>query len=202
VARLLAALRAIKAPATHPVEWHEQALARSTWQEWLTSSLVDDPHHPNHGWRARLAEHPEAERIYRACEDRLVELREACPERRDLVHSDLLYQNVLLSEAGDRVTGVFSWKLSMYGDFLWDVAWCSIFSPWHPGIGALDLFGRTLAAPDLGSADLVDAEARHAAYMLQIGAHHLCCNENIGEEGHLRDLMARTEQILEMTIGL
>jgi aminoglycoside phosphotransferase (APT) family kinase protein len=197
VMRLLAALRSITVRVTDPVEWWDGADTRSTWREWLVNALVDDPAWPNHGWRARLAEHTRADRLFRACEARLETLREACPERRDLVHSDLLHQNVLLNDDGDEVTAVFSWKLSMYGDFLWDVAWCSLFSPWHPGVGALGLFARTLAAGDVDPGDLEDAEARHTAYMLQIGAHHLGWNAWIGEEGHLRDLMARTEQILE-----
>jgi aminoglycoside phosphotransferase (APT) family kinase protein len=201
VERLLAALRARSAPPTQAVEWRGEG-PPSTWREWLANALVDDPTYPNHGWRARLAEHQAADALFRACEARLADLRDACPERRDLVHSDLLYQNVLLNEAGDEVTAVFSWKLSMFGDFLWDVAWCSLFAPWHPGIGALDLFARTLAAPDLATADLQDAEARHLAYMLQIAAHHLGWNAWIGEEGHLRDLMARTEQVLESAASI
>jgi aminoglycoside phosphotransferase (APT) family kinase protein len=201
VERLLAALRARSVPSTEPVEWRGEAPV-STWREWVTHGLVDQPTHPNHGWRARLAEHQAADALYRACEARLACLRDACPERRDLVHSDLLYQNVLLSQAGDEVTAVFSWKLSMFGDFLWDVAWCSLFSPWHPGIEALDLFARTLTASDLTPADLEDAEARHLAYMLQIAAHHLGWNAWIGEEDHLRDLMARTEEVLDSAASI
>ena len=104
---------------------------------------------------------------------------------------------MLLSEAGDEVTAVFSWKCSVRGDFLWDVAWCSLWSPWHPGIEALDLYRRTLIARDLAPADLEDAELRHTAYMLQIGAHHLGWNAWTGDVATLHDVMARTEEVLE-----
>ena len=195
---LLMALRSNKAPRSAPPDWWDSALpAPSTWREWLATGLTDVPTWPNHGWRARLAEHPDADRLFRACEARLATLRDACPERRDLVHSDLLHQNVLLNDAGDAVTAVFSWKLSMYADFLWDVAWCNLWTPWHPGVGALDLFSRTLAAPDLTPADLEDADARHSAYMLQIGAQHLGWNAWTGDEDTLREVMARTEWVLE-----
>jgi hypothetical protein len=199
VDRLLAALRANVAPSTVAAEWFDPDAdpARSTWRRWLIDGLTDDPRYPNHGWRTKLAAHADADRLFRACEDRLAALRDACPERRDLVHSDLLHQNVLLSADGSEVTAVFSWKCSVRGDFLWDVAWCDLWSPWHPGIAALDLYERTLAAPDLGTADLEDAEHRHAAYMLQIGAHHLGWNAWTGDEATLRDVMARTEQVLE-----
>jgi aminoglycoside phosphotransferase (APT) family kinase protein len=199
VERLLAALRSHVVPPSAPPDWFGSVdPSPATWRSWLEGGLTDQPTWPNHGWRARLAEHADADRLYRACEARLAELRDACPERRDLVHSDLLHQNVLLNDAGDAVTAVFSWKCSMYGDFLWDVAWCSLWSPWHPGIAALDLFGRTLTAPDLRPADLEDADVRHAAYMLQIGAHHLGWNAWTGDEATLREVMARTEEVLEM----
>ncbi len=198
IERLLVALRANRAPLdARPDWWVNTDPAASTWREWLEISLVDHADWPNHGWRARLAEHADADRVFRACEERLATLRDACPERRDLVHSDLLHQNVLLNERGEEVTAVFSWKLSMFADFLWDVAWCTLWTPWHPGIGALDLFDRTLKATDLAPADLVDAELRLGVYMLHIGAHHLGWNAFIGEEGHLRDITARTAQILE-----
>jgi thiamine kinase-like enzyme len=40
-----------------------------------------------------------------------------------LVHSDLLHYNVLV--AADRVTAVLDWGSSLYGDFLFDLAWLS-----------------------------------------------------------------------------
>ena len=198
IGRMLAALRANTAPPDSAPDWFGSVdPSPATWRQWLEWNLIDPPTWPNHGWRARLAEHADADRLFRACEDRLAALRDAWPERRDLVHSDLLHQNVLLNEAGDEVTAVFSWKLSVFGDFLWDVAWCSLWAPWHPGVAALDLLDRTLASPDLTPADLVDAEVRHTAYMLQIGAQHLGWNAWRGDEAILRDVMARTEQVLE-----
>ena len=198
IERLLEALRANTASPTSPPDWSGGLdPAPATWREWLAAGLTDHPTWPNHGWRARLADDADADRLFRACEERLATLWDACPERRDLVHSDLLHQNVLLNKAGDEVTAVFSWKLSMYGDFLWDVAWCSLWAPWHPGIEALDLLDRTLVAPDLTSADLVDAETRHTVYMLDIAAQHLGWNAWRGDEAILRDVMARTEEVLE-----
>ena len=49
-------------------------------------------------------------------------LAEACPERRDLVHGDLLHGNVLVSPDARRVQAVLSWKCSVRGDFLFDAA--------------------------------------------------------------------------------
>ena len=43
---------------------------------------------------ATLAADPALDRVYRACEPRIHELLDACPERRDLIHGDLLHGNV------------------------------------------------------------------------------------------------------------
>jgi aminoglycoside phosphotransferase (APT) family kinase protein len=199
--RVLAALRENAGAPDDPAEWHDPGddPALSTWARWLDDLMADDPAWPTHGWRARLAEHPYEDRLFRACEARLHDLREACPERRDLVHGDLLHQNVLVDQDGSEVTAVFSWKCSVRGDFLWDVAWCGMWAPWHPGIEALGVYERAVAAPDLRPEDLVDAAARYACYQLQIGAHHLGWNAWIGNDTILRDVAARTEAVLEAT---
>jgi len=44
-----------------------------------------------------------------------------CPEERYLVHQDYGFGNVIAN--GNRITGVIDWHGSLYGDFLWDVAW-------------------------------------------------------------------------------
>ena len=203
VERLLAALRAVPAEPGTPAEWFPSgaAASASTWRGWLADGLVDDPSRPVSGWRRALAAHADADRLFRACEARLSQLFEACPERRDLVHGDLLHQNVLLSDDLDRVTAVFSWKCSVRGDFLFEVALCTFWSPWHPGIAALDVWDRTLRAPDLTAADRQDADERHRCYQLQIGATHLGWNAWRGDEATLRDVAARTEAVLEGTIG-
>ena len=44
-----------------------------------------------------------------------------------MVHADLLHNNVLVS--GGQITGVLDWGCSIYGDFLYDLAWLSFWSP-------------------------------------------------------------------------
>jgi len=53
--------------------------------------------------------------------NRLGTLLEYCPEERYLIHGDYGSDNVLAKEG--KVTGVIDWEHSMYGDFLFDVAW-------------------------------------------------------------------------------
>lgn len=57
---------------------------------------------------------------------KLSELIGYCPPERFLVHADFGFNNVLSDEK--EITGVIDWEGSMYGDFLYDVAWLSFWS--------------------------------------------------------------------------
>ncbi len=125
-----------------------------------------------HGWRAALAAHSELDPLYRASEARFRDLIEACPERRDLVHGDLLHANVLVAEDASRPNAVFSWKCSLRGDFLFDTAWCTFCSAiWYPGIAAADPWRPVHREPSIrDDADAwLDASERHHCYELHIG---------------------------------
>jgi aminoglycoside phosphotransferase (APT) family kinase protein len=198
VERLLAALRAVPAERGAPSAWYPPGRPGpgSTWRAWLAAGLVDDPGHRVHGWRPVLGADPGLDRLFRACELRVTALLDACPERRDLVHGDLLNRNVLTAEDLSRITAVFSWKCSVRGDFLFDVAWCTFWGAWHPGIAAMDVWAKTLHAPSLADSDLEDAALRHHCYELQIAASHLGWNAWTGDHEGLRALVRHTEQVL------
>jgi hygromycin-B 4-O-kinase len=64
-------------------------------------------------------------------------LVEACPNERHLIHSDLLYFNVLVRD--DRVSAVLDWGSSLYGDFVWDLAWLTLWQPWYTVWATIDI---------------------------------------------------------------
>ena len=194
---LLAAMRAVPVNEDEGVIWYDPAAAVAmTWRGWLRAGLIDDPESRVSGWRTRLTSNPRVDALFKACVSRIEQLLPACPERRDLVHGDLLHQNVLVSDAASAVTAIFSWKCSARGDFLYDVAWCTFWGAWHPGIAATDLWKRTLAAPDLVEADLVDASIRHHCYELQISASHFGWNAWIGNHKELIAVADAAERVL------
>lgn len=196
--RLLAALRAAPSMPDSAVVWYEPNVsAKLTWHDWLRSGLIDKPDSIVSGWRKKLAENSRMDAIFRACESRIEELLPYCPERRDLVHGDLLHQNVLISEDATCVTAIFSWKCSVRGDFLFDIAWCTFWGAWHPGIAAADLWWRTLHAPDLSETDLIDAALRHHCYELQIAASHFGWNVWTGNDRELATVAAAVELVLK-----
>jgi len=98
VVDLLAALRAVR----------DTGVDTPTWRDWLLAGITDIPGRHTSGWRPHIAALPEADRTFRAVDGRIRSLLDACPDRRQLVHSDLLHYNVLVSPAADAVTAVFS----------------------------------------------------------------------------------------------
>ena len=188
ITRLLAALRAVPDDGRRP----------GSWRGWLLAGFVDDPGHTVNGWRPTIASDPAVDAVFRQCESRVARLVDACPERRDLLHGDLLHGNVLVNSDATRVTAVFSWKCSMRGDFLFDTAWCTFWSRWHPGIAAADVWTRVTA--DVGGRDaatLVDAAVRHHCYELQIGATHLGWHAWTGDRAGLDRVAETLRELLE-----
>jgi aminoglycoside phosphotransferase (APT) family kinase protein len=194
--RLLVALRSVRAAADTPVLWHQPGGSAVSWRDYLRAGLVDDPNKVVHGWSRALAADAPLAALSSAVADRIRILLDACPERRDLVHGDLLHGNVLTSPEAERVNAVFSWKCSVRGDFLFDTAWCSFWAPWHPGIAAADPLAGVFAAPAEPAA-LVDAAARHHCYELHIGFTHLGWNIWTDNQSELTATTRRLREVLE-----
>lgn len=186
--RLLRALR--NAPA--------DALEAGSWSEWLLAGLQEPPpEHPTAGWTSKLASVPDAFAVFEDAAARVDSLVRSCPERRDLVHGDLLHGNVLISPDASRVTAVFSWKCAVRGDFLFDAAWCTLWGAMlHPGIAALDVFALVVQDHDLDRDAVEDAALRHHCYELQIAASHLGWYAWTGDLESLDRLAGVTRQLL------
>ena len=195
---LLAALRGVRTDAAQPANWCEQGAAPLDWRGWLRRSLVDRLDSHTAGWRERLATRPDVERVFDASLERIDALLPRCPERRDLVHGDLLHQNVLVSEDLSSVTAVFSWKCSALGDFLYDLAWCTHWAPWFTCIDAEGLYERVLGDAALDGAALEDAALRHECYELQIAASHVGWFLWNDDEENLGRLVEQLEGLLAL----
>jgi aminoglycoside phosphotransferase (APT) family kinase protein len=197
--RLLVALYRVPSDPDAPVLWHQAAGSAASWREFLLAGLVDDPGKLVHGWSAALAGDQELAALSAAVTERVRALAEACPERRDLVHGDLLHGNVLVSPDATGVEAVLSWKCSVRGDFLFDAAWCSFWAPFHPGIAAADPLSGLLGARSVraGPGALLDAAARHHCYELCIGFTHLGWNVWTGDQASLAATARRLAEVFE-----
>ena len=145
--------------------WNADGNAKhATWQAALLDIGQDRPDKRIHGWRSGLAARPQAESVF---ERALTEMRSYlvfCPEERHLVHSDLLNFNVLVDD--DRVTGVIDWGSSLYGDFVWDIAWLCFLQPWHPLWSKADLLA--LASTHFQQTGLHVPHLRERVYCYQL----------------------------------
>jgi hygromycin-B 4-O-kinase len=116
----------------------------------------------------------------------------ALPERRELVHGDLLAGNVLI-DSHDRVAGVIDWGNSLAGDPAFDPAWLMFWAPWHPGIDPAHIGERAL---DVVGED--DIAGRLLCYQLHIAADGLQYQAFAGE---IEDLYATADHAERLLRG-
>jgi hygromycin-B 4-O-kinase len=91
----------------------------------------------------------------------LVELTQHCPEERYLLHGDFGFDNLFVVDG--QVAGVIDWEHSMYGDFLYDVAWLAF---WSKGFDFKAAYKAHAASK---GQDIPNLEERLLCYQLYIG---------------------------------
>lgn len=178
-------------------DWGSDANASfASWPEFLLDIAVDSPTRRIHGWRAALDTSPAGEAMFDAAFVRLrAVLADIQPFQRRLIHGDLINRNVLV--AGNRISGVFDWGCSMYGDELYDIAWIWFWSPWYPALEPLDIVGRFrkhLARTGRTAPQLDD---RLHAIALHIGLAHLAYNAFMADWPAQGRLMARLAPFIQ-----
>jgi hygromycin-B 4-O-kinase len=164
-----------------------------SWAEFLMAVDADTPGQRTFGWRRKLAASPLGAEPFRAGLVRLATLVERCPDARHVVHADLINRNVLVDRG--QISAVFDWGCSIYGDFLYDIAWFEFWSPWHPVIAATDV--RSRARRHYGSLglDVEDLDERVRCYALHIGLDHLAYNAHTGDVDSLFQVAARMAEL-------
>ncbi|MFN8443319.1 MAG: aminoglycoside phosphotransferase family protein [Caldilineaceae bacterium] len=165
-----------------------------SWSRFLFAALEDTPDRRTHGWRKKLAAHPQAEATFVWGMDLLQQLvNDDVP--RSLLHCDLVNRNVLVE--GNRLSGIFDWGCSIYGDHFYELAWFDFWSPWYPDldIGLLHS-GLEQHWREVGYTP-VDKEARLAACYLHIGLDHLAYNSYTGDEVNLLATAARMRTLVK-----
>jgi aminoglycoside phosphotransferase (APT) family kinase protein len=108
--------------------WHGDGKGEhSTWRD----TFAPTPEH-----RAVVGAHGDVASGFEAGVARIRELIEYGPDRRYLVHNDLLYHNILCD---DRGVIVLDWGASIFGDFLYDVALLTFWWPWFTKWKSIDI---------------------------------------------------------------
>lgn len=135
---LLDAMRQVDISGTHGFGvWdHSGNAPFASWPEALLSNLQDTPGKRNHGWRASLEQFPDRLASFEEIAQAFTPLASSMPNVRSLVHTDLLNNNLLVSD--NKISGVIDWGNALYGDFLWDLAHYALWSSWYPAMVAID----------------------------------------------------------------
>lgn len=160
-----------------------------SWREYLLDVESGVPSERHGRWRDELAASALGRRAFDAALAEITRLAAACPNHRNVVHSDLLNRNVFVADG--RVTGVIDWQCAMYGDHLYDLAWFIFWAPWHSGLASIDWLGR--AQPAL--ADDTGWGSRLRCYQAHIGLRHLVYNTS-RDRAHLEATARRTLEVL------
>ncbi|MFA7192182.1 MAG: aminoglycoside phosphotransferase family protein [Candidatus Paceibacterota bacterium] len=102
-------------------KWNNDGVGEfETWKEFVLSV-------GSHLDKDKLFENSILEKdVWVKIYSKIEELAEMCPEERYLVHADYGGNNVVSDK--ENITGILDWGESMYGDFIYDVAWLSFWS--------------------------------------------------------------------------
>ena len=168
----------------------------ASWRDYLLA-VGDDALSPRTaGRRQLLIDSPYGDAAFRAALARLTELSDAANgATRSLVHADLTNRNVLVDSG--RITAVLDWGCSLYGDFLYELAWMEFWLPWCSAMVDADVVGAIkghLASRD-GARD--DFDARLSACLLHIGLDHMAYNAWTGDMDDLGRVIDRTMEYVE-----
>lgn len=166
-----------------------------TWRDFLLAVDTDEPARRTHGWRRKLVDSPVGDGPFRAGLARLRTVVDSAEGVRAVAHRDLLNRNVLVAD--DRVTAVFDWGCSVYGDFLYDLAWFVFWAPWHAGLEALDLGPTVLRHLAETGVAVPDADARLRGCLLHIGLDHQAYCAWTGDHDDLIRITAQTNALLD-----
>ena len=193
---LLDAARSVDLSATVGYgEWGADGAGRHpSWPDALLAVSNEAPVDRTPGWRRAIAALPAVDAVFLAGIEGLRDLADAGPADRHLIHDDLLNRNVLV-DAG-RITGVFDWGCSMYGDHLYDLGHLLFWAPWYPAMDALDIGAAALSHFDTIGLAVADLDARLTACQLRVGLNNLGYSAAIGDPS-VTWIADRITQVLE-----
>jgi hygromycin-B 4-O-kinase len=194
VLQLLDALRDVPVDQNASARW-PGVEPHLSWRDWLTTSVEDDGNERVGGWRTELAKAPEIEAVYTRSVREMLALVADVPATLHVVHRDLLNRNVLVDDTC-QVTAVYDWGCSIYGDYLFDVAWFTFWAPWMAGVGTLDMAERVRSHLRETGADVTNFDERLRCYELQIGAEHLGYQTVMNDPAERAKVAARLDEVL------
>jgi aminoglycoside phosphotransferase (APT) family kinase protein len=198
VLRLLDALREVPVDQNSSARWPGDD-PHLSWSEWLATSAEDDGNERVGGWREKLATAPEMEALYTRSVREMLALVADVPATLHVVHRDLLNRNVLVDDQCE-VTAVYDWGCSVFGDYLYDVAWFTFWAPWMTGVSKLDMGERVRSHHREIGADVTNFDERLRCYELHIGVEHLAYQTVMNDPAERTKVAARLHDLLSREV--
>jgi hygromycin-B 4-O-kinase len=171
----------------------------ATWRDALLDAGIDRPTRLGPSRRDALAVSPIGTNVFDEVFARMASLAQSCPEQRNVIHADLLNFNVFV--AGERITGLIDWGSSMFGDFLYDLAWLTFWWPWFPQWSTVDIAAdarRHLASLGL---DVPSLSQRLRCYELHIGLEGMYYSAGRRDWTHLEGTARRALELSRRPLG-
>ena len=200
VPSLIGALEAMRCADLPPDSgiggWHGDGKASGrSWRERLLSVKEDNPTDRGFGWTKKLATSARGWETFKKGYALLEELATE-PIQPSLVHGDLINRNVFVDRG--KLSGVFDWGCSVYGDHLYDLAWFEFWSPWYP---ELDInYLRCQLEQHWRQIGFVpkNKETRLKVCYLHIGLEHLAYNAHLEDWKNLDATVKRMQELVDL----
>ena len=176
--------------------WNKEEVGQySSWRGFLLDVGSDNPTNKIHGWRVSLESSPQGIGSFNQIAAKLKGLAKNCYEGRHLVHTDLLYFNVLA--ANGKIAAVIDWGNSIYGDFLYDLANFTFWAPLQPVIKEIDLATQANQYFREKGIEIDNFDERLRACELHIGLAGMAWNAYAKNWKELQATTSRTKDLAD-----
>jgi hygromycin-B 4-O-kinase len=160
----------------------------ASWRDALMD--ITRPRDRLPGWREALEASPTGAGPFDAAAAALGSLVGRCPERRQVIHNDLLYRNVLVR--GGEISAVLDWGNAMYGDGAYDLALLVYWWRWYPQWDGIDIGSVIAGHVRAAGEELANFEDRLLCYRVHIGLDAQAYNAFTGRWDELETNAHRT----------
>lgn len=167
----------------------------ASWPEFLRASLEDSPNFRGGRWRPKLELSPGGAAPFDRDFVVFERLMNDMPNIRHVIHSDLLNYNAFVKDF--RISGLIDWGCAIYGDFVYELAWFSFWSPWYPQWQGIDVTSAAFDRLKHIDVDLSGFRERLLCYQLHIGLTHQAYNASIGNWNDLADVARHTAALAD-----
>ncbi len=159
-----------------------------SWREYILDFVKNQKKYWNKMFSTGLFDKDLYKKITKEIENLIV----YCSEKRYLIHGDYGFDNVLATPKGE-ITGIIDWELSMFGDFVYDIAWLDFWSFIQDGIHS-KLYRRIYGK--LYNEEINNYTERLNCYKLYIGLASLAFFSESLQQAKYTEVKERVEKLI------